>query len=300
MEKNKFFKTGIVHFMAFPEDDLNIEQTIKEIACDDYFEVIEITFINDPETRRIIKNLLDTSGMDVYFGAQPVLLRNRLNVNAEDEKIRQKSIEAIKECIDQAYEIGAKGLSFLSGRYNENTKNQAFEFLVESTESICQYAKEKGSMMIELEVFDYDVDKKSLIGPSLMAKDFAERIKKKYDNFGILIDLSHLPLVRESPADAIVPLKDFITHIHIGNCLISDKNSPLYGDYHPPFSFPGTEIGVKEIAEFLQVFVDIDFFSSEKRVPLSFEVKPLQGQNPDVIIANSKRMLNQALLLVRY
>lgn len=296
----KFFKPGIVHFMAYPEtmDGVGIEQTIKKIASDVFFEAIEMTYISDSEVKQRIKEMLNNSGMEVFFGAQPVLLRNRMNLNDENESIRKKSIEIIQQCIDQAYEIGAKSLSFLSGQYNINSRDRAFDLLVDSTEKICDYAKEKGSMMIELEVFDFDVDKKSLIGPSCLAKKFSEKIKRKFDNFGLLIDLSHLPLIRETPYQAIIPVKEFITHIHIGNCLIYDKNSPLYGDYHPPFGYPGTEIGIQELADFLQVFVDIEFFDPEERIAVSFEVKPVQGQDPDLIIANSKRALEQAWLLV--
>ncbi|MCM8815902.1 MAG: sugar phosphate isomerase/epimerase [Candidatus Omnitrophica bacterium] len=296
----KFFKPGIVHFMAYPEttDGSDVEQTIKKIACDEFFEVIEITCINDPEIRCRIRDMLCDSGMEVYLGVQPVLLKNKLNLNDEDENNRKRTIEIMKQCIDQAYEMGAKGISFLSGKYNARLRDCALELLLDSTERICDYAKGKGPIMIELEVFDYEVDKKSLIGPTYLAKKFCEKIKRKFDNFGLLVDLSHIPLIGESPYEAIIPVRDFITHIHIGNCLISDKNSPLYGDYHPPFGYPGTEIGIRELADFLQIFIDIGFFNTVKRIPVSFEVKPIKGQDPDVIVANSKRVLEKAWLLI--
>ncbi|MCX7705351.1 MAG: sugar phosphate isomerase/epimerase [bacterium] len=296
----KFFKPGIVHFMAFPEtmNGIDIEDTITKIACDEYFEVIEVTYISDYTTRQNIKDLLKSSGMEIYFGAQPVLLRNKLNLNDVREDVREKSIEMMKKCVDQAYELEAKGLSFLSGQYDNNSKDYAFELLVDSAERICKYAKEKGSMLIELEIFDFDIDKKSLIGPSSLARKFSERVREKFDNFGLLVDLSHIPLLGETLPQAIIPVKEFITHLHIGNCLISDKNSPLYGDYHPPFGYPETEIGVRELADFLQLLKDIGFLNPDSRIPLSFEVKPVAGQNSDIIIASSKRTLEQAWLLL--
>ncbi len=297
----KYFRTGIVHFMAFPETvdgKTNIEQTIKKIACDEYFEVIEITWIEDPDTRKRVKNILESAKIEPVFGAQPVLLKNQLNLNDENTNKRKKSVATIKECIDQAYSIGAKGISFLSGTYQEQNKHRAFDHLVESTEEICYYAKEKNSMIVELEIFDYDIDKKSLIGPAKLAGNFARKIREKFDNFGLMIDLSHLPLLRESPAEAIVPIKDFITHIHIGNCFMSDKNSPLYGDQHVPFGTRGSENDVEQLAEFLQVLMDTGFFDKKQRPIVSFEVKPLKGQDPEIVIANSKRTLNQAWLLI--
>ena len=296
----KYFRAGIVHFMAFPDaaDKKSLIETIKKIACDDYFEIIEITFMEDAGTRNQVRNLLESACIEAYFGAQPVLLGENLNLNDEDQSVREKSIEMIKKCIDQAYEIGAKGLSFLSGRYRQGKKQYAFDLLVDSTTSICEYARKKG-LVIELEIFDYDVDKKCLIGPAFLAADFATAIRKNFDNFGLLVDLSHLPLVKESAAETIGRLKEFITHIHIGNCFISDKNSSLYGDKHVPFGTPGSENNVEQLAEFLQALLNAGIFDRESRLVVSFEVKPLKGQDPEAVIAGSKRVLNQAWLMVR-
>lgn len=32
-----------------------------------------------------------------------------------------------------------------------------------------------------------------------------------------MVDLSHLPLLRETAEEAILPIKDYIVHAHIGN-----------------------------------------------------------------------------------
>ncbi|MCM8763759.1 MAG: sugar phosphate isomerase/epimerase [Candidatus Omnitrophica bacterium] len=163
----KYFRPGIVHFMAFPDatDKKSFIETIKKIACDDYFEAIEITFIEDADTRNQVRNLIEGGRVEVHFGAQPVLLGGNLNLNDEDPAVRKKSVQVIKKCIDQACEMDAKGLSFLGGRYEHGKKEYAFNFLVDSTNKICEYAKKKG-LMIELEIFDYDIDKKSLVGPA--------------------------------------------------------------------------------------------------------------------------------------
>lgn len=297
-----YFKTGIVHFMAFPEivsDSAKTEPTVMQIAVDDYFEVIEMTLIEEDEIRKKVKSILECASMEVVFGAQPVLLRQNLNINDENDTVREKSVSVLKQCIDQAYEIGATGLSFLSGKFNKERLEHAFELLVESTEEICKYAREKGNMMIELEVFDHEIDKKSLIGPVELAEKFGKRIREKYDNFGLLIDLSHLPLLKEKPSETIPRLKDFLTHIHIGNCLLSDRNSPVYGDYHPRFGYPGSENDVAELTEFLQVLVNTGFFNKKTRPIVSFEIKPAPGEHSEIIIANAKRTLNRAWLGVK-
>ena len=240
----KFMKVGLIHFMAYPatmKGEGPILETIKKIAVDDYFNAIEITWIKDPEVRKQIKKLLVSSHMTIAYGGQPRLLTTGLNINDTDENGRLKAVGTLKEGIDEACEMGAVGFAFLSGRYEEDKKEEAYQALVKSTKELCAYAKSKGNIKVVHEVFDYDIDKKSLIGPVSLAKRYAEDIRKEFDNFGLMVDLSHLPLIRETAEEAIIPIKDYIVHAHMGNCVVKDPALPAYGDAHPRFGFPGGE-----------------------------------------------------------
>ena len=64
-------------------------------------------------------------------------------------------------------------------------KEESFKALLKSTRELCEYSKSKGNMPITLEVFDYDIDKKSLIGPVNLAKEYAEKITSEYRQFWI-------------------------------------------------------------------------------------------------------------------
>ena len=47
-----YISTGLIHFMAYPntmKGEGPIEETIRRIALDDYFDSIEVTWIKDPE-----------------------------------------------------------------------------------------------------------------------------------------------------------------------------------------------------------------------------------------------------------
>lgn len=48
-------------------------------------------------------------------------------------------------------------------------------------------------MSVELEVFDFDMDKAALIGPAPYAARFAADMRTTHNNFGLLVDLSHFP-----------------------------------------------------------------------------------------------------------
>jgi sugar phosphate isomerase/epimerase len=283
--------------MAFPatiKGEGPVYETIRKIAVDDYFSAIEITTIKDPETRLAVKKMLETSHMTVAYGAQPRLLTTGMNINSLVEEERQKALDNLMQGIDEAYEIGASSFAFLSGNYDENKKEEAFQALVKSTNEICAYAKSKGDMKIALEVFDYDVDKRSLIGPADLALRYAKEIRKAHDHFGLMVDLSHIPLIHETIEESLLPVKDYILHAHIGNCVVKSPDMPAYGDVHPRFGFPNGENDVDEVVEYLKVLLDIGFLNTQTPPVVSFEIKPFGDEDADVVIANAKRVLNLA------
>jgi sugar phosphate isomerase/epimerase len=293
----KFMKVGLIHFMAYPstiKGEGPILETIRDIAEDSYFNAIEITWIKDETTRKQAKKILETSHMAVAYGGQPRLLTTGLNINSLDEQDRQEALKSLKEGIDEAYEMGAKGFAFLSGVYENNTIEESFQALVLSTRDLCAYAKAKGDMKVILEIFDYDIDKKSLIGPVELAKRYAQEIRKDFDNFGLMVDLSHLPLIRETAKEAILPIKDYIIHAHMGNCVVKDKQLDAYGDAHPRFGFPGGENDVDELVEYLRILLEIGFLNEENPPIVSFEVKPYGDEESRLVISNAKRTLNEA------
>lgn len=294
---HKYMRVGLVHFMAYPstiKGEGPILETIRKLAVDDYFTAIEITTIKNKEERQKAKQMLDTSKMTVAYGGQPRLLTTGLNINDLNEEGRLKAVANLKEGIDEACEIGATGFAFLSGKYEEATKEASYQALVKSTKEICAYAKSKSSMRVALEVFDYDVDKKSLIGPAPLALRYAKEIREEHAHFGLMVDLSHIPLIHETIEESILPVKDYIIHAHIGNCVLKSPEMPAYGDVHPRFGFPNGENDVDEVVAYLKVLFDIGFLNDQQPPIVSFEIKPFGDEDPDIVIANAKRTLNAA------
>jgi sugar phosphate isomerase/epimerase len=294
----KFMKVGLIHFMAYPQvmkGEGPILETLQKIAEDDFFTAVEVSWMNDAQVRQKAKKLLEVSHLTVAYGAQPRLLVKKLDLNSLDEAERREAINEVKAAVDEAYEIGAKGLAFLSGKDpGGDERKQALKLLVSSIKEICGYAKSKGDLGIALEVFDQDIDKKCLIGPAKDARIVAEEVRREFDNFGLMVDLSHLPLLRETPKQAILPVKDYLVHAHMGNCILKDKEHPGYGDQHPRFGIKGGENDVKELVEYLKVLLDIGFLNPENPPIVSFEVKPLADESSEVVIANAKRVLREA------
>jgi len=290
---SSYMKVGLIHFMAYPvaSGEGPIVETFKKIAADPFFEAVEVTWIRDSEARKQVRFMKETAALTLAYGAQPRLLSTKMNINDLDEAKRQAAVANLKEGIDEAYELGASAFAFLSGRYEQETLEESYKALVASTKEICAYAATKGSMKIALEVFDYDIDKKSLIGPASLAKRYAKEIRKDYPEFGLLVDLSHIPLLHESIEQSLSPVKKYITHAHMGNCVVKDPSLPGYGDLHPRFGFPGGENNVQELADYLQFLLSIGFLNKENRPVVSFEVKPFGNEDPDLVVANAKRTL---------
>jgi len=294
----KYFKVGIIHFMAYPttmKGEGPILETITKIAEDDFFTAIEITKINDPEIRAKAKDILVCSGLAVGYGAQPVVLSTPLNPNSLDEAERKKAVEVLKQCIDEANYMGANRMAFLSGKDpGDDLRDSALDALVKTTRELCDYAEAK-DMGIAIETFDKEIDKKALIGPSDLASEFADAVNRR--NFGLMVDLSHLPLLEETSEECAWYVKDHVVHLHVGNCVMREGH-PAYGDAHPRFGIEGGENDVWELADFLKAFIDIGFLNGERQPFMSFEVKPMAGESSEIVIANAKRALNQAWAMI--
>ena len=293
-----YIKPGILQFMAYPVADGNgpMVESLKKIITDAYFDVVEVSWVNDPEVRKRVGELLAYSGISSKYALHPRILARKLNLNSLDETERLKAVQECKEGITEADEMGIKEVGFLSGPYpGDEGKVEAMDQLAKSVEELCGFSKERG-IVLGLEVFDRSIDKKCLIGPAEDARAFAARIAPKHENFGLVVDLSHIPLLGESPAEALKPVAEFVSHIHIGNCYMEDPADSVYGDKHPRFGYPGGKNDVAEITEFLRVLFEIGYLAKDgsRRGEISFEVKPVGDEDPEVTIANSKRKLEAA------
>ena len=293
-----YARIGIVHFMAYKAcmgGDGPILETLEKIALDPYFQLVEVTQMHDAKTRAQARALLTAAHMDIAFGAQPILLGGQLNVNSPDADHRKQAIAAVKEGIDQAKDLGAPGCALLSGADpGPEGRGQGVDLLVDSLNQLCDYAGEKG-MSIVLETFDRLLfGKNCLIGPNALAVEVSSRVRHQYPNFGLMLDLSHLPLQGESSDYALGLARDHLVHIHIGNCVMSNPDHPAYGDNHPRFGCEDGENDVPETVEFLRKLLDIGYLDPEKRPIVSFEVAPMEGESSEIIIANAKRTLDEA------
>ncbi len=296
---SNYCRMSIVHFMAFPNTMAGegpIVETLRKIAEDPFFGAVEMTWIKDAKVRREVKEIVDACHLKTAYGAQPVLLLQKLDLNSLIEEERQKAIKQMMACVDEAQEIGAQRVAFLSGKDpGDADRGKALDLLIDSVKTLCKYAQDKGLSLV-LETFDRTIDKKCLIGPSVYAAEFAAAIRQDYPSFGLMYDLSHQPLLFETPETSLIPLKDYLVHIHVGNG-VADPIQAGYGDLHPRFGWPGGSNDVPELAVFLKTLFKMGYLAENKTPKpwIGFEVKPqTASETPELIIADSKRVWQEA------
>lgn len=289
---HKYFQVGIIQWMSYPQSDPM--DSLLAIARDDYFDAIELKGYGEKNAEA--KAILQQSHLKVCYGAQPRLLGPKLNPNDIDEEGRKKAEATLLEAVDEAEYLGAGGIAFLAGKWEPQTKDEAYAQLLKTTRRVCDYAAEKG-MMVELEVFDFDMDKAALIGPAPYAAKFAADMRTTHSNFGLMVDLSHFPTTYESSEFAIRTLRPYITHFHFGNAVVQ-KGCDGYGDLHPRFGYPNSANDTPELVDYLRVLREEGFFNAKNPYVLSMEVTLRPGEDEGVVLANTKRVLNRAWALL--
>jgi sugar phosphate isomerase/epimerase len=292
---NTYCGLSLVHFLAFPEcqtGDGPILETIEKVLLDDFFSGIEITRINDATARAAVARLVEQTHSWVDFGAQPIILGQKLNLNSPDPAERKKAVGALLPYIEQASELGARRFVLLSGPDpGAAYRRDAVDLLTASLRELCEFAR-PFQISVVLETFDREIDKRALIGPAVEAAQLAKEMRKDFGDFGLLYDMGHMVLLDERPSDALELLKEYTVHVHVGNC-VKVPGRASYGDSHPRFGFPGSENDIAELVEFQSALFQTGYLI-EKPEPgnkrmVGFEVKPQPGESSSAILANIKR-----------
>ena len=292
-----YMKPGLVHFKAYPQvmQGRDYVDTLEKICEDDFWSVVEVGPVKDVRERDRARKMLEVSGMTVCYATQPTILPMKLNPHHFDKAERARVLNIIKNCVDEAYQLGSDYFRIMSGKDpGDEKRDEAKKIFVDFLHEVCDYVKANGDMVVTLKIFDRDIDKKALIGPFADAREVSEPVAAAHDNFGVLADLSHFPLLGEEPKDAIPLVKDFFMHFHIGNCVIEEGHY-LYGDLQPRFGIPGGSIGVAEVRDNFRVLLEHGLLNNENPPVLSTEVRPLLAEEtPALVIANAKRVIREA------
>lgn len=301
---------GVIHPLIYLEcrgGEGPILETLPTIINDSDFGAIEIAPIKNPEVRQKAKALLAQSQLQVvYLPILPVLLE-KLEPGSADPDLRKAAMARLKVLIDEAIDLGSV-MAMVQGPLDTAPDQRAAttERLIEDLQELCDYASAhstKRQLFITFENFDRDIEKKRLIGPTVEAAKMADAVDRS--NFGLTIDLSHLPLLGETSAHALQTAGKHLIHAHIGNCVIDHKDSALYGDFHPRFGHPLGRNDLPEVVDYLKQLDAVQYWTKARErlgsTPiLSMELRPVPNEeNPQAVLANGKRTFIRAWAQVR-
>jgi sugar phosphate isomerase/epimerase len=280
-----YMTVGILQAAAFPSScGLT---ALRAIAADGQFAAVETTLAGGqvPEAR----TLLAEAGLLVDFDAGAALYASGGSLCSLDNGVRAHAIGIARECINAAYALEAVRLSVVSGRDpGEPHRAAALDVLIDSLLTLHEYARRSGGLELSLKMADRDIDKRFLIGPTLDGVVVAQRVRERYPEFGLVLNLAHLPLLREDPESAVRLSAPYLARVHIGNCIIGD------GDTHPRFGVVGSAVCAADLTRFLRALVSVGYLSSGSRNVVAFEVRPAPDDDPLAVVAESHRVLGEA------
>lgn len=278
---SSYMKLGINHHLLFPEvfKDWNAhENTLVQVLSFREFEVIDLFLCPEsPRLEREIK-LIQNSKKEVVYNCPLFLDDNNLNPNSTDKDIHKATCRATLNYLQLARRIGARKIVVASGpdggdECRQVETNRFKEYLYE----LCTAAKPEVKVLIE--PFDRSIGKNLLVGPTREAVKLIKELREEgINNIGILIDMAHVSLLGETFEEALSLSTLYLEHIHLGNCVMKDPDSPYYGDTHPPLGIRGGENDIPELERFLRALVKVKYLNSKQRPTVTLEMRPY----PDV------------------
>ena len=211
----------------------------------------------------------------------------------KDAKERAYALDILRRETEFAVETGAKKIIFGSGKDVPEERADAQKRFVEFVLDWSRFIPK--DILLTIEPTDRDVDKCFLYGDMKDTVACVEAIRQGgMENMAILLDMGHVPIMHETLESAVSTGGDYIRHIHLGNCVIRDKQHPFYGDKHPCWGLEGGEYDEKDGAKLLELLKNAGYFSRGSDQTISFEMRPLTGMGVEETIRYLRAWFDRA------
>ncbi|MCX7015578.1 MAG: sugar phosphate isomerase/epimerase [Candidatus Sumerlaeota bacterium] len=297
----EYARLGLVHHMVYPrsvEDPDEHARTLIDLLGRGDIETLDCCVPYGEERRRRVAAAARASGKQALAFSNFLFPLRKLSFTSpayyEQAQIRM----LVSDYVQQAAALGATGFVFASGGPTPAEATEAhYRAFADFCRWLCAELRPHG-ITAQLEPFDMTVDKKFLYGPTRQCVALIESMQPDVDNFGIELDVAHLPLMGEDAEEAIRVVAPHLKRVHLGNCVLRDPSHPLYGDKHPPIGYPGGEIDTPETARILRRLLEIGYLSKEKRGDLVIEATPWPGRTVEESLADGFARVENAWALV--
>lgn len=294
-----YARIGLVHHMLYPEctkdPDYHVETLLEFIQRKD-IETFDCCIPYGEKRRKRLIDSVKNSGKEVVYALHLFPLREvSLSSLCPQEQKRSRSI--IKDQINIAAAIGATGFVFASGADLPDNRDKARKCFADFCKWFCMELKPHGIDAL-LEPFDRTIDKKFLYGPIDECVELLDSLSNEVNNIGVELDFAHLPLMGEDFEYSTIKTIPHLKRVHLGNCVLKDKNSPLYGDKHPPIGIEGGEIDIPELTVILRSLLKTGYLNKNRRGALIFEITPFPNKSVEYTINDNFERLEKAWEMV--
>jgi sugar phosphate isomerase/epimerase len=300
----EFFHLGLVVQAFFPkarERKGPALEITRKLAADPFFHALEISGVEAPALRKELAQIVRSSGKSLVFSGGGYCRAGGHNLHDLEESKRANAIHQVKKIIDEAHDYGCRILYIMGFEApGPQDCDRARESFARSLAELSSYARGKNPsapLTLSVENFYRLTDTPFLIGPTLEFAGMLRDLRRRHPNLGLTFDTSHILQLKEDLALTFARVQDVIAHIHLSNCLIKDRSSPFYGDKHPPYGLPGSEIGIPELAGFFRTLKAEGCFSRAfptGKPVLSLEVITPPGRTPEETLGEAKEAFQKA------
>lgn len=276
-----------------------ILEVMERVVSDPFFQAVEFSGAEEPEVRKRLVETVRACGKSLVFSGGSYCYANRYNLHDIDEGKRRAAVEKVCEIIDEAEEYGCRVL-YIMGFEAPADRPAGVRRFQTSLAELSAYARGKNParpLTISVENFPVLARDPFLFGPTAETARVLGELRRDHPNLGLTFDTSHILQLGEDLASTYLAVRDGIAHVHLSNCLIRDPSSPFYGDKHPPYGWPGSEIGSRQLAAFFEVLRGAGHF--ERIFPtgkpvLSLEVITPENRSPEETLRESKEAFLRA------
>lgn len=289
-------KIGLCHHGLYPcKDDPEYHvETLERVLARPDLEVVDLTIPYGDRYRYKAIDMIRESGKTIVYNGY-LMPTPKMPLCTLSPTERAQILMLAKDQADVAQAAGvAHFMQSVGGDPGPERRAAAYDALEEYIAELGSYLRKIGGMHFLIELMDRSTDKKSLCGPTEEVVEFVKRVAVHTPNVGIVVDVSHIPLMQESFAHTIETSRDWTRHVHLGNCLMKDRSHPWWGDQHPPLGWEGTEVGLPEVREVLSLFKGTGYIGAGERGTISLEIRCHPELTPEQTIDQNVALVQEA------
>jgi sugar phosphate isomerase/epimerase len=270
--------------------------SLERLLADPVLGAIELHTYLQRDWLKRISGAFEAQSKRLLLSAGPRLLDEE-GICSINRTARRSAVELCESLIDMAHEVSARSLMLISGKDpGSGERASAWAALEESLDELCDYASLGAPLTLSLETFARSSPPFQLVGPTVEAAEFGDRINKSHENFRLTIDLSHLAQLGEDPVVSVEALGARVRHLHLSTCVVTPGQAPA-GDFHLSFGAAGVAVTLRDASRALAAAASS---SPHEEVVVSVEVRPQPGEDASQVFEQSRSdLLSTAQMAVQ-